>query len=125
MGAVSKRLTEKKNYLEPIGGKMKRTLTAIALTLVLGLGSTVANAGILVADRDGILVADRECTDRMNSGRSKEGIIVFGESTGIIVFGAAIQAITGIIVFGAKDDAPAPCTQQEPGRTKEGIIVFG
>ncbi|MFN2501728.1 MAG: hypothetical protein ABR530_06930 [Pyrinomonadaceae bacterium] len=89
---------------------MKKTLTAITLALMLTASSTFAHGGIRVSDK------------RVQTCQSAEtdGIIVFGKN-GIIVFGAAIQAITGIIVFGAKESST--CTESTV--TKNGIIVFG
>ena len=98
---------------------MKKTLTTVTLALVLSFGATIANAGILVADR-----SIRQTTCSETASQDKGGKFVFGRNTGIIVFGAAITYLnTGIIVFGAKDTS---CTEPEPqslGST--GIIVFG
>jgi hypothetical protein len=81
--------------------KMKKTLTAITLAIVLTFGTTFANAGIIVGDK----------TDPVCSSNEKEGIIIFKE--GIIIFVA--NAITGIII--GDKSAPVPCKQSE------GIIV--
>ena len=93
---------------------MKKTIGTITLAVVMTFGATFANAGILVADR-----AARPC-EEATATTGKKGIIVFGRSIGIIVFGAAAYMNTGIIVFGEKDSSCADATEKSPG-----IIVFG
>ena len=92
---------------------MKKTLTAIALTIVTTFGATFANAGIIVGD-----FANSCTTDQ----KQKEGIIVgdytgiiVGDFTGIIV-GDFVNQIKGIIVG---DRVSTPCA--DTGKT--GIIV--
>lgn len=89
---------------------MKKTLTTITMAAILTLGSTFANAGIIVAGR-----AADNCT-------SRDGIIVAGRD-GILVsdaVGIIVAGLTGIIVAGAADSTP--CTA--PTDT-DGIIVAG
>ena len=89
---------------------MKKTLTTISMAIVLLLGATFANAGIIVSDkatsscsRDGIIVSDRA------------GIIV-SDRAGIIVSdiaGIIVSDIFGIIVSDVKGGDPC----------RNGIIV--
>ena len=95
----------KKNFRRK---KMKNTITAITLAMVLTLSSTFAFAGILVGDAP---TPAPTCTETKKDGiLISDGIIVLGNVAGIIVLGA--QAVAGIIVIGA----PTPCT--------DGIIVL-
>ncbi len=92
---------------------MKKTITTITLAAILTLGTTFANAGIIVAGRS----ADNTCS------QSKDGIIVAGRD-GIIVAGITgiiVAGLTGIIVAGLSDDTTTPCTTAD----KDGIIVAG
>lgn len=79
---------------------MKKTLTTITLALVLTLGTTFANAGIIVSDKSAT-----PC-----NGTVKTGLLVSDKS----FIGTILDAIYGIIV----SDGPAPCSD-----TKDGIIV--
>ncbi len=91
---------------------MKKTITAILLATVLTFGTTLANAGIIVAGRsDGDIKTDDPCVE--TSATDNGGIIVAG-LTGIIVAG-----FTGIIVAGLTD------TKDEEGPVNCGIIVAG
>lgn len=75
---------------------MKKTLTTITLAAILTLGSTFANAGIIIAGR-----ADTPpCTQN-------EGIIIAGK--------AFVGALFGIIIAGR----PAQCVETD------GIIIAG
>ena len=90
---------------------MKNTITAITLAIVLTLSSTFAFAGILVGDAP---TPAPTCTETKKDGIIvSDGIIVFGSTAGIIVFGASkVIETAGIIVFGSQ------------GTCKDGIIVF-
>ena len=84
---------------------MKNVFTIIALVGILVLGSTVANAGLLVSDF--APTTTNPCSEQTT--KQGTGIIVAG-FTGIIVAG-----FTGIIVAGLTEDVPVNC----------GIIVAG
>ncbi len=85
---------------------MKKTVTTITLTLVMTLGATFANAGIIIGD-----AADTgKCTA---TDKSKDGIII-GDITGII-----IGDIMGIIIGDSKGGDQTPCVAKE----KNGILV--
>lgn len=95
---------------------MKKTITAITLAMLLGLGTTFANA-------EGILVADRSAGTCTSTDTTKDGIIVFGRDgiivfgrDGIIVFGiaAAMSAVSDVI----SGDAAQPCSA-----SRDGILV--
>lgn len=92
---------------------MKKTITTITLAAILTLGTTFANAGIIVAGRS---ADNNTCT------ADKDGIIVAGRG-GIIVAGITgiiVAGLTGIIVAGMDDTDTTPCTAG-----KDGIIVAG
>ncbi|MBK8466883.1 MAG: hypothetical protein IPL32_13725 [Chloracidobacterium sp.] len=93
---------------------MKKTITTITLAAIMTLGTTFANAGIIVAGRG---------ADNNTCSQSKDGIIVAGRD-GIIVAGLTgiiVAGLTGIIVAGLADTDTTPCTTSE----KDGIIVAG
>lgn len=94
---------------------MKKTITTITLAAIMTLGTTFANAGIIVAGRG---------VDNNTCSQSKDGIIVAGRD-GIIVAGLTgiiVAGLTGIIVAGLDDSSTTtPCTSAD----KDGIIVAG
>ncbi len=94
---------------------MKKTITTITLAAIMTLGTTFANAGIIVAGRG---------VDNNTCSQSKDGIIVAGRD-GIIVAGLTgiiVAGLTGIIVAGLDDSSTTtPCTTAD----KDGIIVAG
>ena len=71
---------------------MKNIVPAFTMAIVLMMGATFANAGIIISERP---VAD--CTQ-------KDGIII-SEGTGIII-SEIVRAITGIIISEQKETAP-------------------
>lgn len=77
----------------------KNMVAAITLLVVMAFTATVANAGLIISDRQTIPTVPAPCEVKDNGPDS--GIIVFGLIEGIIVFGR-----TGIIVFG-KSETPA------------------
>lgn len=85
---------------------MKKAITTFTLAAILMMGSTFANAGIIVAGATDDTGKSDPCVE---TTKDFTGIIVAG-LTGIIVAG-----FTGIIVAGVKDEAPVNC----------GIIVAG
>lgn len=103
---------------------MKKTLTAITLAAVMTLGTTFANAGIIVAGKSG---APASCGSSQKDGiivAGKDGIIVAGKD-GIIVAGLVgiiVAGFTGIIISDATTPASTPCTTEA---AKDGIIVAG
>ena len=94
---------------------MKKTITTITLAMVLTLGTTFANAGIIVAGKGSVPPKTEPCSQPTD--KSLGGIIVAG-FTGIIVAG-----FTGIIVAGKGDTAPVNCGIIVAGF--DGIIVAG
>jgi len=90
---------------------MKKTITTITLAMVLTFTATIANAGILISDRDNSGKTD--CTKEGILVSDSTGIIVYGRE-GIIVYGIAM-ALEGILISDRSKDAP--CT------TKEGILI--
>ena len=97
---------------------MKKAITTITLAAVLMLGSSFANAGILVSDRDSSPCAQQ------NEGiivLGREGIIVLGRE-GIFVLGIAV--ITGINVARSRATVSTPCSTPVKSRSsREGILV--
>lgn len=90
---------------------MKKTIATLTLAIVMGFGTTFANAnsGIMVSDRQGIMISDR--TEQVCGE-------VDASSTGIIIGGFAnmLEEMFGIIIGGRKD-----CRKTEAGGT--GIMV--
>jgi hypothetical protein len=100
--------------------KVRTLITTATLASVLLLGSTFANAGIIVAgyaDKQPTADPCQTSTSRTSKdGKSDSGIIV-ADATGIIVAGFTgiiVTDFTGIIVAGATSE-PVNC----------GIIVAG
>lgn len=82
---------------------MKKTLTTILLTTILSLGTTFANAGIIITN-----IADQDAKDsgdpcKQADEKSLTGIIITN-LTGII-----ITNFTGIIITNAVDTTPVNC----------------
>lgn len=99
---------------------MKKTIATITLAAIMTLGTTFANAGIIVAGRG---VDNNTCSQTKNGiiVAGRDGIIVAGRD-GIIVAGITgiiVAGITGIIVAGL-DDSTTPCSAN-----RDGIIVAG
>lgn len=99
--------------------KMKKTITAITLAMVLMVSTSFANGGIIVAGFAGD-TNSKEKNPCVETVKVDNGIIVAGLADGIIVAGFAgtgiiVAGLTGIIVAGAVDTPPVNC----------GIIVAG
>ena len=80
---------------------MKKTITTIALATIITLGSTFANAGILVSDVSG--TTNDPCTVK----NTKDTGILVSDFVGILVSdftGILVSDFTGILV----SDRPAP-----------------
>ena len=89
---------------------LKSTFTALVMMFVIAFGTTFANAGIIIAAREGgdcKTSATKKTDDTMNTGI----IIAY---TGIII------AYTGIIIALKGEEAPAPCESKE---SAVGIII--
>ncbi len=93
---------------------MKKTITTIALAITLTMGTTFANAGIIVEKADG--ATSQTCSDGSKKDTFGTGIIV--ELVGIIV-----ERATGIIV--ERSDTKDCSTTRKTGIIveKTGIIV--
>ncbi|MEO6654501.1 MAG: hypothetical protein ABIO36_00310 [Pyrinomonadaceae bacterium] len=75
---------------------MKNTITAFAMTIVLMMGATFANAGIIISDG-----SESACT-------SRDGIII-SDIAGIIISDIA-EAVMGIIISDGKESGPCKNT---------------
>ncbi len=95
---------------------MKKTITTITLAVVMTLGATFANAGIIMSGKG---VDTTKCTEGIiMSGR--DGIIVAGRGNIIPgLVGTIVTEITGIIMSGKAE--VDPCTANDT----DGIIVAG
>ncbi len=81
---------------------LKNKLAAIAFTLMIAMGSTVANAGILINDRNGSGFKNTEtCT---TSEDQKDWGILINDIIGIL-----INDLGGILINDLKDSAPTNC----------------
>ncbi len=92
---------------------MKKALTAMALTMVLGC-STFANGGIIIFDRASETKATRTCT------AERDGIIIF-DRTGIIIFDRFIKVLEDLV-----NPKEEKCTAQKSGiliSDRSGILI--
>lgn len=81
----------------------------MSLMVVLGLGATTANAGLMLSDYAG----QPTCT------KAETG--VFDQLTGILIVGFT-SSLTGIML----SDRQAPCVQTPAeGVTNDGILIVG
>ena len=90
---------------------MRKTITAITLAIVLALGTTFANAGIIVVGRsEAVDTKTQQCDP---TEKSEAGIIVVGITT-------LLEEITGIIVVGSPDSSKGnTCTAVK----KDGLLL--
>lgn len=95
---------------------MKKTLTTIALALVL---SNVSFGGIMVSDREGILVSDKSASSCAAKGgilvsdRTVDGIIIFDRTSAIV--SGIVSSLMGVLIA---DKGAQTCTA-----SKDGILV--
>ncbi len=81
---------------------LKNKVAAIALTMMIAMGSTVANAGILINDRNGSGFKNTE-TCSTNEDKKDWGILI-NDLVGIL-----INDLVGILINDLKDSAPVNC----------------
>jgi hypothetical protein len=86
---------------------LKNTIAAVTMMAVMAFGAVIANAGILVSDKN----ANTSCTKEPAADNGilvsdlVEGIIVLGLTDGIIVLGRG----DGIIVLGRSEPTAPVC----------------
>lgn len=91
---------------------IKKTIAAITMTGIILLGTSFANAGIIILgakEQSSGSKTTQQCSETSGPSKANSGIIILG-FTGIIILG-----LTGIIILGAKESTATNC----------GIIILG